>query len=289
MMMRSMLGDIEAAGERLSRTQEKLSSGRELTKPSDDPTAVGQALQMRSDLAANQQYQRNVDDATSWQQATDDALGQISDLVMRARELVLHGANEGTGTTGRAADASELNQIIEAIKSEANTQYAGRYIFAGSATQKLPYAAGTDDTYYGDTATMKREIGPGVLVDVNTTGSSVVGDANGGLLKALRGALDDLQNGNTTNLQNGDLTAIDTASDTILNARTIVGARQQRLDIATGRLQQLEQVSTGLLSNVEDADMAKTLVNYSQQQAVYQAALRAGAQLIQPSLMDFLR
>jgi len=39
---------------------------------------------------------------------------------------------------------------------------------------------------------------------------------------------------------------------------------------------------------VEDADMAKTLVDFSTQQAVYQAALKSGANLIQPSLMDFL-
>jgi flagellar hook-associated protein 3 FlgL len=42
------------------------------------------------------------------------------------------------------------------------------------------------------------------------------------------------------------------------------------------------------LSNVQDADMTQVMVNFSTQQAAYQAALRAGAQIIQPSLMDFL-
>ena len=56
----------------------------------------------------------------------------------------------------------------------------------------------------------------------------------------------------------------------------------------SARLQQLEESTTQLLSNTEDADMAQTMVDFSQQQAVYQAALKAGAEIIQPSLMDFL-
>jgi flagellar hook-associated protein 3 FlgL len=68
----------------------------------------------------------------------------------------------------------------------------------------------------------------------------------------------------------------------------VVGARANRLTTATARLQELEEASTKLLSDTEDADMAKTLVEYSTQQAVYQSALKSGASLIQPSLMDFL-
>ena len=76
--------------------------------------------------------------------------------------------------------------------------------------------------------------------------------------------------------------------DTISNAQAVNGASQNRLQTAGTRLQELEQTATQLLSNVEDADMAKTMVDFSTQQAVYQSALRAGAQIIQPSLMDFL-
>ena len=67
-----------------------------------------------------------------------------------------------------------------------------------------------------------------------------------------------------------------------------VGALSNRLTSATSRLQQLQQATTQQLSNVQDADMAKTLIDFSTQQAVYQAALKSGAQIIQPSLMDFL-
>jgi flagellar hook-associated protein 3 FlgL len=61
-----------------------------------------------------------------------------------------------------------------------------------------------------------------------------------------------------------------------------------RLTTATNRLTQTEQSTTQLLSNVQDADMTQVMVQFSTQQAAYQAALHAGAQIIQPSLMDFL-
>jgi flagellar hook-associated protein 3 FlgL len=68
-----------------------------------------------------------------------------------------------------------------------------------------------------------------------------------------------------------------------------VGARTNRLDAAQSRLSQLEESTTSLLSNTEDADMAKTLIDYSMQQSVYQSALKAGAGIVQSSLLDFLR
>jgi flagellar hook-associated protein 3 FlgL len=75
----------------------------------------------------------------------------------------------------------------------------------------------------------------------------------------------------------------------LIGARAVVGALSNRLEAAGSRLGELEQSTTQLLSETEDADMAKTLVDYSMQQSVYQAALKAGSQLIQPSLLDFLR
>jgi flagellar hook-associated protein 3 FlgL len=68
-----------------------------------------------------------------------------------------------------------------------------------------------------------------------------------------------------------------------------VGARTNRLESAQSRLEQLEGATSSLLSDTEDADIAKTMIDFSTEQAVYQAALKAGAQVIQPSLMDFLR
>lgn len=284
-----VLGDIQAAAERLSKLQQRLSSGKELEKPSDNPFAVSRGLQLRSDLEMNRQFQRNAMDANDWHAVTDTTLAHINDLVLRARDLVVQGSNDTLGPAGRQAIVAEFTQLVESIKSEANTKVAGRFIFSGSATLTQPYAVGGADTYAGNTDAMRREIGPGVQIDLNVSGTAAIGDDTSGLLKAMRDTITNLNAGNTVGLQTTDLQAISDAADAVTNLRAVVGARQMRLETATARLQEIEQTQNDLLSRTEDADMAKTYIDFSTQQAVYQAALKAGSQVIQPSLLDFLR
>lgn len=289
MISTRVLSDLQNVTQQLAKTQEQISSGKQLTQPSDDPFAASRSLQLRAEVARTQQYERNVDDASSWQTTADTALSNINDAVGRVRDLLVQGANDTQGPAGRQAIANEVTQLIDSIKTEANTQYAGVYVFSGTSTLTQPYQLGANDTYAGNTSSVNREIGPGIQVGVNQIGSGVIGDSAGGLLTTLRKIVTDLQSGNTAALGTTDLKALDTDHDTVANAQSMVGALSNRLDSAKSRLQQLEDNSTKLLSNVEDADMAQVMINYSTQSAVYQAALRAGANIIQPSLMDFMR
>ena len=284
-----VLGDIQAVSQRLSKLQQKLSSGKELQAPSDDPYGVTRALQLRNDLEANRQYQRNAIDANNWHSVTDTMLAHITDFVLRARDLVVQGASDTVGPAGRQAIVAEFTQLVDSVKTEANAKFAGRFVLSGSATLTQPYAMGATDTYAGNTDVMRREIGQGVQIDLNVNGSATIGDASSGLLKAMRDAIAHLTTGDTASLQTTDLQAITAVTDGLTNLRAEVGTRQMRLETATARLQQIELTENELLSTVEDADMAKTYVDFSTQQAVYQAALKAGSQVIQPSLLDFLR
>ena len=205
MMSRGLLDDLQNVTTRLSRTQQKLSSGKQLTAPSDDPFATSRALQLRADLAQNQQYQRNVDEANSWQSTADTALSKVGDIVLRARDLVVQGASDTVGSTARASIAAEITQLIDSVKSEGNAKYAGRFIFSGSATLTQPYQTGASDIYSGNTEIVQREIGPGVQIDLNQPGVNVFGDAAGGLLQTLRTIVSDLQTNNGAALQNADV------------------------------------------------------------------------------------
>jgi flagellar hook-associated protein 3 FlgL len=289
MMSRTMLSDLQDVSQRLAETQQRLSSGKQITKPSDDPYGTTRAIEFRAELAQNQQYQRNVQDADSWQTATDSALSSVNDIAQRARELLVQGASDTQDASARESIATEIDQLIESVKTEGNAKYAGRYIFAGSATLTAPYQSGPNDAFAGNADVIRREIGPGVQIDLNVDGKAVLGDDQGGLIHTLRQIAADLRSGNTSALSGTDLGALDANMDTVSNALAVVGARQNRLETALSRLQDMEQSTTTLLSTTEDADMAKTLVDFSMQQAVYQSALRSGSQIIQPSLMDFLR
>jgi flagellar hook-associated protein 3 FlgL len=296
MVSRSVLSDLNEVSQRLSKTQQRMSSGKQITRASDDPYGASRALTLRGDVAAAQQYQRNVGEATAWQDVTDSALSTITDSLHRARELAIQGASDSAGQTARNAAAAEIDQLIESVKQAANAAYGGRFVFSGTATNTSPYTVGGTDAYAGDSGAVAREIGPGVSVQVNVLGSDVLGSgqaaADGKLLNVLRDISDHLKSGTTADantLRTTDLQGLETNLDAISTVRASVGATTNRLSSADSRLQEVEETSTKLLSDVEDADMAKTYVDFSMQQSVYQSALQAGANIVQQSLLDFLR
>jgi flagellar hook-associated protein 3 FlgL len=90
-------------------------------------------------------------------------------------------------------------------------------------------------------------------------------------------------------LRTTDLRNLDNRLGDVLEARTTTGALTNRLDAAAQRLDDVVGSADRLRSETEDADMAKSILELSTQQSVYQAALRSGASIIQPSLLDFLR
>jgi flagellar hook-associated protein 3 FlgL len=296
MIARSALSGLQDAADRLSATQRKLSSGKEITRPSDDPYGTSRALALRGELEAVRQHQRNVDESNGWLSVTDTALGQMDDIVQRARELLVQGGSDGAGQTARDSIALEIDNLIDALKQQGDAQYDGRFIFGGTQTQTRPYAVGGGDGYAGDAGTIAREVGPGVSLPINQLGSALLGSgqgaADGKLLDNLRTIAQHLRGGTQADaaaLRGTDLQALDANLQDLLKTRAAVGALQRRMDSAKARLSQLEETTTDLLSQTEDADMAKTLVSYSTQQAVYQSALKAGANIVQASLLDFLR
>jgi flagellar hook-associated protein 3 FlgL len=296
MVAATTLRDLEANQSRLSSLQQQLSSGKRITQPSDDPYGTSRALGLSGELAGLQQYQRTVGDGTAWLNTADTALSKISDVLQRARELLVQGSSDSTGLQSRAAIADEIDQLTESVKQEANVQYAGHYVFSGTATTTSPYALGSaSDAYAGDSGTITREIGPNVLLGINTDISGLLGNgqaaADNKLLDTLRDIATDLRSGAPTAgaaLRGTDLQRLDANMDTLNALRADVGARANRLTIAGSRLQALEENTTNLLSQTEDADVAKTITDYTTQQAAYNAALRAGANIVQSSLLDFL-
>ena len=123
MVQRNVLSDLNMLSEKLARTQGKASSGKEISRPSDDPFGAAKAIGLRQSLEANDQYMRNIDDAQGWQDATEAALDSITDYVNRARDLLMHGATDTSDDTSRIAIASEIDQIIQGVKETANATY----------------------------------------------------------------------------------------------------------------------------------------------------------------------
>jgi flagellar hook-associated protein 3 FlgL len=96
-----------------------------------------------------------------------------------------------------------------------------------------------------------------------------------------------MQSGNSSGL-NANLSSLTTNLNSLTGLSANVGATQDRLQMASSRIQTLQTSDTQVLSNTQDADMASTEINFSTQQAALTAALQAGAHIVQESLMNFL-
>lgn len=298
MTQRNILADINRVNERLVRTQQKVASNREITRPSDDPFNASRALALRTSLEGTQQYQRNIQDARGWQETAEQALATMTEAIHRAHELVTEGATDTTDPVARAAIADEIDQLIEGMKQNANATYRGRYVFAGTMTDVAPYAktsepyVAADDAYAGSATDIQRQIGPNVVIELTIIGSDVLGGgpaaADGKPLHVLRDIAAHLRANDGAALRS-DIGRLEDNVDDLLGTRALNGARQNRLEAALSRLGSVEESTLTQLSNTEDADIAKTLIEFNSQQAAYQAALKAGANIVQTSLMDFLR
>jgi flagellar hook-associated protein 3 FlgL len=286
------IASVESDLERMTATQQQLSSGKQINQPSDDPFGAAQALDLTSTLSGIGDNISNVNDGTAWLQATDGALSSMNNSVQRARELLVEGANGTLSSSELGSTAQEIDQLIESVKSDANAKYANQYVFSGTATTTSPYGSGTaGDTFQGNTSTVTRLIGPGVQIPVNIDLSSLLGSGtaagDGKLLDVLRTASADLRSGNQAAIGT-DLKNLDANMDVLSGLQATTGALSDRFQLASTRLSSLQVSTSQMLSNTTDIDYAQATSTYSTQQLAYQAALKVANNIEQTALQSFL-
>lgn len=291
MMHGNLMRNITHNLNRMENQQNMLSTGRKLNKPSDDPVGITYSLRYRSELAMNEQYEKNVTTAKAQLEHTDSVLGQLNDIVQRAQELVTQAQNGTNPQSALDAISIEINQIYEQAVMIGNDSINGKYIFNGQMTDKAPYDKAIAETQDSDTVQTIITLSAGVAVPLNITGNEVFGsstDTNNlfKVLKDIRNALSPTANSAALSTAASELNS---RYDQIINVRSEIGARTNRVDLIDTRLQDLTLNLNSLQGETEDADMAETIMKYNQEQSVYQASLSTGAKIIQPSLIDYLR
>jgi flagellar hook-associated protein 3 FlgL len=291
----SVLSSINNVQDQMATTQQQLSTGKSINQPSDNPYGASLAIQLKNDLAGLNNYNSNITDGTAWASAADTSLQNVMSMLQRAQELTVQASNGVESSTDLSATADEIDQLADAIKQEANTQYNGQYIFSGTASTTQPYSNSTGDVYQGNTAAVTRQIGPGSTLQVNVDISSLLGSGtsanDGKLLDTLRTISADMRSGNSSgvaDLSTTQISALQSSLNSLTQIQANVGATQNRLTLASDRIQGLQNSDTIALSNDEDVNMAQAMTTFSNEQAAFTAALKAGANIVQSSLMDFL-
>jgi flagellin-like hook-associated protein FlgL len=138
MLSRSALENLMSGAERLADAQRRASTGKRISKPSDDVTGTGRALDLRSTISQVEQYVRNCDAAKAQLEVTSSALDSAVSALQRVRSIAVEAGSTSTTYQARAALASELDQIMTSLAASGNTIYADKYIFGGSKTKEQP-------------------------------------------------------------------------------------------------------------------------------------------------------
>ncbi|MGI8666922.1 MAG: flagellar hook-associated protein FlgL [Jatrophihabitans sp.] len=283
---RAALAGLQLDSSRLASLQQQMSSGRQITRPSDSPTGTVSALQLRSQLSQLSQFQANGTDALGWLTTVDSTYSSITSQLQQVRSLVLQGMNTGTGNSiSNEALAQQVDQARASLLSLANSSYLGRPVFGGTTAGSLAFDA--SGSYVGDTGTVTRTVGPSTSLDLNTPGTTAFGP-NGGNLFDL---MSDISNNLRTNPSalGGDLSQLDSRQVAITSDRALAGAKYQRIQGVqnTGSTETIQLKSQ--LSDLQDIDLADTIVQVTTANTAYQAALATTAKVSQISLLDFLR
>lgn len=296
MLSNNLLRNLNTSYGKLGKLQEQLYSGKKVSRPSDDPVVAIKGMSYRTELDRTEQYKRNIGEANTWLDTTDDALGKVGEALNRVKELVIYGANDTNTVDDRNKMRKEIEQLQLQIKDLANTQIGEKYIFSGTHTDQPLYVNGQENpALVGATGANKNieiEVFESVRINVNTPGEKLFKDVDK-LMDEIAtvlstGTAEEISEklGNLATAANNTLAD---AQNAVLSVRADVGARQNRVELMEQRLDLHKVNVTKQKSLNEDTEYAGTITELVTQESIHQAAMSVGARVIQQTLVDFIR
>lgn len=150
-----------------------LSSGKQLNQPSDNPTQIAQDLELRSTIAAENQGSSNVTNASAQLTTVDGALSTLTNIMQSARSIAVQAGAGFTNSTQQQALASQVDSLLQETISVANTKYAGKYVFGGTASTVAPVTANgqpvSSVTFNGNSGGQTEELYNGDAIHTGVT------------------------------------------------------------------------------------------------------------------------
>ena len=293
-MQNNFIANLTFSTERLYDAQTKVLTNKRVNKPSDNPVDAMTSLNIRTKLSEINQYQRNINRSKTMVENTESVVAQLADIFQRLSTLTIQGASDSYGPNDKLSIAGEVNQLLEQIFVIANNRSESVYTFAGTMNDVAPYQAiynangeiaSVQTT--GSSGDIEGLIGERVRIKININGEDVF-ESSQNLFEIAIKIRDDLL-ANDSEALNEDLNNISNASENIYNTQSLLGSRLNRIYAAETRAENDILNFTEYLSDTEDVDASEAIINYQRELLTLQASLEAGARLLYPKLVDFLR
>lgn len=288
----TLISQLQRLSGNQARLQGQAATGQRITNPSDDPAAVARVLQLQSEKQQIQQFASNNGRAHDISQSSYSAIQGLKGLSDRAGELGVLGTGVTSPDAFRAY-AAESDQALEQALQLANTRYTGEHLFGGTKTDAPPFTATRDAmgkitavTYAGAASGAEFRISEGAKLSPFTSGAENQQIAD--FMNNLVSLRDAFQSGGSAAVQ-AVRPGLETSENKFLVMLSDIGAKQMRLEVDghqnAARFAELEKL-TGAET---DVDLSQVVVKLTQAQTAYQAALQSGAQILNLSLMDYVK
>lgn len=324
MMTSNYLRDMNNNLKNLDKINEQMSTGKLISRPSDNPFKVARSMQLTTDINANKQYNDNIKDASNWLDSTDQTLSQATNVMQRVRELMVSSGNAAYGSDENKAISDEIKQRVSELAQVLNTNFDGKYILGGTKASSKPVdvvsnaVTGSNDIVFIDKggnelkmdsedpnvinqlnnigADLSVEVSQGVTMDYNVNAKDILSfkDAKGQnvnvmeLLSQIQTNLNSTNQSDKSKVCNENLVSLDSVISNLLTKRSEVGAKQNRMESAQEKNEDENLNMTDILSKTEDIDFTQKSIEYSTAQTTYTAALQVSAKVLPKSLLDYL-
>ncbi|PIK14234.1 flagellar hook-associated protein FlgL [Halobacteriovorax sp. JY17] len=313
------------AKSKLEDLQMKGSTLKDISRPSDNPISNVEALSITSNMSDNKQYQRNADYALLHLNVTENSLEQLTDLLVKAKEIAISQSSDFYNADVRKNIANEVNQLRNLALSIANKRVGQKYIFSGYSTLTQPFDV--SGKYNGDTGHTTVEVAKDFFLPLNLNGKEIffsaddTSDKNTNPLKEIK----QLENGETIEnkrdlastegeklhkrdnifaqleslsvaLETNDapliqnlLEEFDDSISRLITLRTRVGSITSSVTNSKSRLESENIEGATRKSKLIDADIAEVFSDITKHQAVLKTTYKSSQGLMNQNLMDFLR
>jgi flagellar hook-associated protein 3 FlgL len=301
----TLTGQLNSLVGRQNRIQTQIATGQRLATADEDPEGARRILRLRTEASSLSQYRSNISTLKDQATTMNGSIQSLQKILDRASEISI--SADGTRSKPElTAYATELNQLISQAAQSANAKFGNDFLFGGTATDAAPFSVTADAsgnitavTYNGNTTNTQAQIGPNENITIGIPGQNTTGSGTRGLFTDSRFGADifkhlidlknNLQTGNTTAISQTNNAQVNADLDNVLYHVASNGATLSRLESATSSLTDRTHTLQSSLSQESDVDLTQAIVDLNTTQNAYKAALQSGADLLQKSLLDYLR
>jgi flagellar hook-associated protein 3 FlgL len=273
------------------KAMEQISSGRRISVPSDDPAAMAALIRNSSQSRANDEFSHSLATIKSVLQTTDSTLSSAVSGLQRAITLGVQGATGTQSQADRDAVASEVAGIRDNILSLANSSFNGKFLFSGSKTDTVPFAADSSSpsgiSYQGNASAVDVPVGENRTMAINVPGDEIFMSPGGDVFQAMNDMLSALQAGDATGVSDATA-ALRSGFDQLSEQRAFVGNALSQVESNDTFLSGEKLNFSDQENQIAGADLAESISTLLNVQTARNATLAAAGKISQLSLLDYL-